>query len=202
MSNYSQFLVGSSYLTPGGRFPGFGSGRFWVPTVPNFTSDGSGTATANRLYCVPFVVPPSAGLTYTGAKVEQTGSGTTGNMRIGIYNDSGGYPGTLNADLGVAAFPGSTGIRTVATGGTLAPGNYWLAAVCDAALVYRRIISSASIDATWIQQNYGIYSGISSPAFSVTAGFPYATHVYAALPTPFPAIVTYDTNTPMLVLYT
>jgi hypothetical protein len=52
---------------------------------------------------------------------------TGGQLRLGIYDDDSGYPGTLKAETG-AFTPGSTGWTTqdVTSPTTLSPGDYWI----------------------------------------------------------------------------
>lgn len=205
MSTFSQFFPSTGTATgPGIAFPGYGTSRYYPPTLPGIT-DSPGAMTANILYAVPFFCQQT--FTFAGLSVQQTTNTPTGNMRMGIYNDNSGVPGTLNTDLGTVAFPASTGIRTVSASIALTAGTwYWLAAVADAALAVNAFEATTAQQFWQIiasQRDHGLVSGaVTSFGTSAYQGLApvKGAHVYAALPTPFPTITGYDIAGPLLYL--
>ncbi len=196
--------LGSSYRTPGAPFPGYGTAqRYACIAGPCFTK--SSTMAANKLYATRFRVhtPKS----FTAMSVYQNSAATTGNIRMGIYNDSNGLPGSRQQDVGAVAFPGSTGWRTVTTTITLNPGWYWAANVADAALVTIGPDLGSNVTQQSVNLGEVLDSGLStviggSPDWSASVvgiGALRAAHAYAALPDPFPALEAYDYNVPPLL---
>lgn len=109
----------------GVRFNDYAIGR-WYPLqvgAPN-----TANATANRAFTNPFVVPRAATLSGIAYEVSTAWSTTTGNVRVGIYNDDGGrMPTALIADYGVIT--ATAGIKVVTATTSLPPGMYWIVAV-------------------------------------------------------------------------
>jgi hypothetical protein len=195
---------GASYRTPGAPFPGYGSAqRYPCIAGPCFTK--SNTMAANKLYATRFRVhtPKS----FTAMSVYQNSAATTGNIRLGIYNDSTGLPGSLKQDVGAVAFPGSTGWRTVTTTIALNPGWYWAACVADAAL----ITIGPDLGSNVTQQSVTLGEVLDSGLSTVIGGSPdwassvigigalRATLAYGALPDPFGTLEAYDYNVPPLL---
>lgn len=59
----------------------------------------------------------------------QTAAGTTGTVRLGIYSDSSGVPGTLVLDAGTAGTTTGAGAsKEITISQQLTPGMYWLSA--------------------------------------------------------------------------
>lgn len=111
-----------SILRTGGYYTGYGS----MAHVTNIA------LTANRLYCVPFVVPRDITIDRIAIHVYSAGAGGT-KARLGIYNDGTNlHPGTLLADLGTVDVDG-TGIKaiTIDPAQALTKGLYWLALISD-----------------------------------------------------------------------
>ena len=188
---------GGSYAIPGAKFPGFGSAQYYPPTIPFLTTSTTKQSTLGRLYALPFYCPNTK--SFTGISIEQT-STTTGNVRMGVYNDSNGYPGTLKTDAGAVAFPGSTGIRTGTATIALTGGQwYWLAAVFDTSTM-QYVGPSDNDTAYYFDQlaDHGIYTAAAT--FSPSNSCFYATQAYGALPDPFPAFTAYNGNVPLLCL--
>lgn len=184
---------GGSLVFPGLTFPGYGSGRRYLPTIRGTTSANS-PIVANKLYYVPFIC--RATYSFTAISIEQTGAGTTGNARLGIYNDSSGHPGSLKQDCGTVSCPASTGVRTVTTTIALSPARYWLAAVFDAA-----------VDVLVLQTSTGPTSGPNNvwldfldlgttylTDLNNPNRWPRSSHTYGALPDPCPSFESGGTN--------
>lgn len=112
-------------------------------------------------------------------------TGTTGNIRLGIYNDNGsGLPGTLALDSGNMAITG-TGVLTATVSITLQPGVYWLAYVTDTANTLAGFAASGP---------FLNVLGFGSASFNAGIGnMVLVAHTFGALPDPFgaagPAVV-------------
>jgi hypothetical protein len=118
--------------------------------------------TSGRLLGIPFHVP----LTITLASLKLNTS-ATGNLRLGVYNDNAGVPGSLVAGSASTACASPTTTVTysqVLTG----PALYWIAAIFD---------NTPTV--TGIQTN---------PLFANGFGHVYRTVAYGALPDPFGAV--------------
>jgi hypothetical protein len=187
---------GGSYVVPGAKFPGFGSRYYW-PTLPFLTATTTKQCTSGRLYAMPFYCPNT--YSFTGVSIHQT-STTAGNVRMGVYNDSNGYPSSLKTDAGAVAFPGSTGIRTGTATIALTGGLwYWLAAVFDTnSMQYSGIADAdgAAFSGTYFDHGVNTTAAAAIPSNTTW----YATQAYGALPDPFPAFTAYDGNAPLLML--
>ncbi len=111
----------------GPHCPGVVDGRYYGPA--NFLYHGSNlTVAANRLYAVPFRAAAAVTWNRIGLNVVAQ-AGTL--ARLGIYQNSGGVPGALVADLGTVATD-TTGDKELSFGQSLgAEIFYWLAVVFD-----------------------------------------------------------------------
>lgn len=198
------FIGGNSYRTPGAPHPGYGSAqRYPCIAGPSFTK--SNTMAANKCYAIRFRIHSSK--SFTGMAAYQNSAATTGNMRMGIYNDSTGLPGTLQQDVGAVAFPASTGWRTVSTTINLTPAWYWAACVADAALV----TIGPDVGSATTQSSPPLAEVLDNGISTVIGGSPdwtsnlngigalRAALTYGALPTPFGTLEAYDWNVPPLL---
>ena len=198
-------FASSSYGTPGAPFPGYGTVQRY-PCIPTPCFTKSNTMAANKLYATRFYV--KATTTFSKISVYQNSAATTGNIRLGIYNDSTSLPGTRQQDVGAVAFPGSTGWREVTASIALNGGFwYWAACVADAALV----TIGPDLGSNVTQQSITIASVMDSGLSTVIGGSPdwssnvngigavRGAHVYGALPTPFPTLEAYDYNVPPMI---
>lgn len=183
-----------SLVFPSLTHPGYGSGRRYGPTIRGTTHTASAIV-ADKLYFIPFwcMVAKS----FTAISIEQTGAGTTGNVRLGLYQDSTGHPGALQQDCGTVACPASTGVRTVTTTIALTPGRFWLAAVFDAA-VNVDVAQTSTGTASGPNNVYLDFLDLGSTyTTDLSAGmnvWPRSAHAYAALPNPAPAFEAGGTN--------
>jgi len=112
------------------------------PVYPSFVSQGyyrtplqySATATAqniNTIFFTPFYVSASTTFDQIGVIASTVAASPTCTVRLGIYNDSNGVPGTLSLDAGTATQTTISGTPTsipITISKTLTPGWYWLAA--------------------------------------------------------------------------
>lgn len=109
------------------RHPGYVSGR-WYRGLWNATANG--VVNADQLYAFPIVIPTAVTIQSLGIRC---GTGAAGsNVKMGIYSNSNGAPGTLLHQLN--SNPSTASSNTNATGGfasnpTLQPGIYWLACI-------------------------------------------------------------------------
>lgn len=114
---------------------------------------GTFSISNGRMYCVPLDLAVSATVDQIIVKVSTAGTTTTSVMRVGMYTDNAGYPGSLIIDSGVS--PGgatglfltdTTGTKTVALSSsiTLPAGRTWLAAVGQGAPAANPVMISTS----------------------------------------------------------
>lgn len=115
---------------PAATFPPFvsttaaGTDQLYKPASPVSTT--AFTPVTGTTYYLPFYVGVQT--TFDRIGFTQSGAGS-GNVRLGIYNDGGGYPTTVLADAGQVAYgtASTTYTATFSTAQTLAIGWYWLA---------------------------------------------------------------------------
>ena len=150
------------------------SGRFYDSII----ATGATTTlvlSVNTLYGVYFTVPKRA--TYVVLQLEVSSAAAAGKLlRLGIYNDSDGVPGSLVLDGGTV-LADATGSRSVVISQVLNPGGYWLAVVSDGTPTVRA--NNLTSGAHW----HGFTSGTD---VTVHMGWSVA-FTFAALPTPFTA---------------
>lgn len=108
------------------------TGRWYAHT--GHGAHSAATPTLNRLFCVPVVFRDAVTLTGLGMRVTSgSGAASGGIIRLGIYNDSNGMPGSLRLSAGsivqeqVGSF--SVAISHAVSANTL----YWLACVSQVA---------------------------------------------------------------------
>lgn len=108
--------------------------------------------------------------TFTSIEINYT-SGTSGNVRLGIYADSGSGPGALILDAGAVAIAnGWIAIRGLNL--SLTPGTrYWLAFIQDSSM--------------------GVSYTDGSPASNATTAHCFVAQAYGALPGTFPSGATF-----------
>lgn len=76
-------------------------------------------------YAVPFIPSRPAAFNGNALALQIVAAASAGTIRAGIYNDSGGLPGTLVSDLGTVAAT-ATGVVGWTLTKTLNPGFYWI----------------------------------------------------------------------------
>ena len=90
---------------------------------------GGTTMTSNRFYLVPVFLSAHRTWTRIGIRCEAWTSNK--NVRLGIYNDAGGKPGTLVLDAGVVTLAASSTNYEITISQALDSGLYWLLAVAE-----------------------------------------------------------------------
>ena len=135
------------------------------------------SAAADVLYGVPFVVGTDETFTRIGIEVNATGTAT--NARLGLYSMAGGIPTDLVFDAGTVGV-GSTGTKEVTISQALTAGLYILAVVLDGTCT----LTAAGAGETGIVNNIlGKATNLGANQLMTTG-----THVYAALPDPYPSV--------------
>jgi hypothetical protein len=89
---------------------------------PNFGGGAPAGLDTTRVYAQPFQVTTALTVTSTAL------FGTASSVRMAIYRDSGGFPGTrlvTSSSATASQLPTATSMPTAAT--QLTPGNYWFA---------------------------------------------------------------------------
>lgn len=123
------------------------AGRYYTaPFNMRAQQGGSLTVAANTLYLIPYRQEITGSMAALSIAI---GTAVAGNVRLGLYSDSAGVPGSLIATAGTAS-TASTGIKDVAYTSSIPAGNYWLAAQFDAAPsvnVYDGTLSSPQVEA-------------------------------------------------------
>lgn len=145
---------------------------------------------ANRLYAMPFVAPGRAGCTLDRLGINVT-TGSSGNARLGIYNDSSGYPGSLLLDAGTVVTT-NIAVVTVTISQALTPGNrYWLVYVSNATPTVRSIPVNSCSHAL----------GFSSALGTAGNCGLYVSFTYGTLNSTFPSTPTMITANPIPALF-
>jgi hypothetical protein len=184
--------IASSFVQPGATVQPYATGVHYPPTIGRFNIANAGP-TADRLVAAPFFCRESRA--FAGMALYQHSAATTGNIRYGIYTNTGARPVALFQDVGAVAFPASTGWRTVSTTINLVAGTlYWLACVSDTTAIGVSTIEASDPPQgqSLLGQEFGFSSALAlnNAAFINNVGFG-GTHAYAALPNPFPTISNY-----------
>lgn len=113
---------------PGGGTPFFGyaSGQYYFANINQPIDSASSVASAaDRTLIVPFIVYESVTFDRVAFRVS-TFSGAGTEARLGIYNNSDGFPTTVLATLGTS-LTDSNGIKEITISQTLASGAYFVA---------------------------------------------------------------------------
>ena len=172
---------GLAWFTSGmGNFS-YVSGRYYGST--NSLALTSASNTLGVMYATPVYIWKRQAFTAIGINATVA---VASNIRMGIYADSGGVPGSRIIDCGVAALSlGVTGQYDVAISQTLDIGNYWLVVLGDTAGNTLSAISTNSL------QFLGTNGGAG------TAPRIQKTQAYGALPTPFGSATYSEGNSSM-----
>lgn len=145
---------------------------------------------ANRLYAMPFVAPGRTGVTIDRLGINVT-TGSSGNARLGIYNDSSGYPGSLLVDAGTVVTT-NIAVVTISLSQALTPGNrYWLVYVSNATPTIRSIPVNSCSHAL----------GFSSALGTAGNCGLYVSFTYGTLNSTFPSSPTMITANPIPALF-
>ncbi len=139
------------------RFNRYSTGR-WYPTQTG--APVTTNAIASRAFAIPFSLTRYSRISGIAVDVS-TAWTTTGNVRAGIYSDTGNaLPGTRLLDAGTVT--ASAGIKTWSTALDLAAGMYWAVAV-----------NQGGSGATTGQYRSvtGIHDFVGDPSATPTSGF-------------------------------
>lgn len=164
------------------------SGRLYGHESTYPGDKGSGTLTADQLYCMPFLVYETESYDLVAAQVVTQQSGA--NWRLGIYADDGnGAPDALIQDFGTVS-AATTGYKSIAISPALSldPGIYWLAIVTGTAgtVITSITNSNGGSDINVLGLTAGSILASDSSARRVQKAF-----TYAALPNPAGTLATY-----------
>lgn len=121
----------SPYWTPNASQSGASVGlTLWRPgrlSTIGHTTRTTQSLTQDRLYYHPMIFEESVTIDAVGVDVTTAG-GAGAVVRLGLYADDDGWPGSRLVDFGTVAST-STGIRTIAVSQTIDAGVYWVATV-------------------------------------------------------------------------
>lgn len=104
-------------------------------------SSGTVTVTAGRVYYIPVIIPTTRTVTDLVANVTTLAAG---NLRMGLYTDSGGVPSSLVYTAGTAS-TGTTGYKHINNSQSVTAGLYWIALQFDATPTLERIGNEANV---------------------------------------------------------
>lgn len=97
------------------------SGRYY--RMPNCNLTSSGSLTTNLLRVVPAFVPNTITVAKIGAEITVVGDAGS-KLRLGIYDDNGGRPGSLVLDAGQIDGDSAT-VQEITDGVTVLYGGRW-----------------------------------------------------------------------------
>lgn len=125
--------INSTFVALGGTATVGGGGAIAgvMPMVSGFyyktpSSNSSQTSPVNRSYYLPIFVPETTTFDRIGVRTSTSFAGTA-TVRLGIYADSGGNPGTVVLDAGTISAIASNSIYQITINQSLDAGLYWLA---------------------------------------------------------------------------
>lgn len=118
----------------------FSATRYIVPMTTNAATTAD-TLTQDLLCAIPFPLHSSGTVTRIGTNIQATGSGS---LRLGIYNSSGGQPGTLVLDAGTVS-TGTTGDKEITISQALTAGPYFFAFLGSSTTGSVRCYSATSV---------------------------------------------------------
>jgi hypothetical protein len=144
-------------------------GRFFDSQIT--TSLSTFAMVANTLYGVPHSVPTTALHSNIGVEI-QTASAAGKLIRLGIYRDNSGVPGSLFIDAG-SVLADTSGAKLMSVGLYVPAGRYWLAVVSDGTPTLRAMT------------NYYPHLGFTSNTDTTFYSSWSVAFTFAALPDPF-----------------
>lgn len=166
------------------------TGRYYTPFGSNYNGSCGSAIYSGKIVLIPFFCQYTTTFTAMSAHVNTLIAAKT--VRLGIYNDNNGVPGSLLIDAGTFSFA-SVGQKDVSMSQQL-QGNtwYWLAALTDATVTgvldgfiagiydptFSGGIAATTLGGTAVRQTYG------STAYNSYSG----TQAYGALPSTLPTI--------------
>lgn len=158
--------------------PSFTSGRWYADPINRAAQGVNYAFPANKIIAVPFAAP--GGATFQDLAVKVLGAGNPGDEgKLGIYGDSGFYPGSLITAANGVFNGGSAGSKVISINSTvLAAGQLvWLVMLINSGAV--GIQSRLKADC-WAFKGWG--DGLQDPAIGYIAD-----HTYGSLPATFPS---------------
>ncbi len=166
------------------RGPNIPPPRIWHPPAVGEYTTGmynhlqavGATASANRLYAIPCVLPVRSSYSDISVHVDVGNAGAS--ARMGVYADNGSLrPGALIEDVGVFA-PTAAAFHDVSFAADLALGTgiVWLALVTDDAVVQWERSSSEPVFSIRIQRSGTDYKWVA---------YCWVAHAFGALPADF-----------------
>ncbi len=157
------------------------SGRWYGGRIVTGVSDSSTAVTTGNLYASPYYTGAAETLNSIGIDVLAAGPGGS-TARLGIYNDSGGVPGTLLLDAGAVSVA-TTGPKPLTISQVLAAGSsYWLIVSFSASCNVRGGFATPFLGATNLDEDGGSNSSA------------YGNAAYGALPGSFGAFNYWNGN--------
>ena len=153
------------------------TGRYYGNPFATGGSNGfDSTSYSGKIQLIPTVIHTSQLFSHISIYVTTLIAAKT--IRLGIYSDNNGVPGSLLYDAGTTSFA-TTGIKDVVLNQTLPPGYYWLAFITDATATgvcaWSAMTQTGIFGCTDISINYGV------------SGY-YGTQAYGTLPTTLPTL--------------
>lgn len=143
---------GGAISVPGAPFAGFSTGRYLWPQWGAFGSAMTITTTSTRLYYYPIYIPKAQ--TFASASVYNSGAGDNGEtLRIGIYSNNNGLPGTLLSAYTEITLTGAAAERNVAVSLSLSAGWNWCAIHHNSAAAMYGINASYQLSAAGMLPN-------------------------------------------------
>lgn len=104
-------------------------------------SSSNFTVTAGRVYYIPVIIPSTRTVTDLVVQVKTL---SAGNVRMGLYTDSGGVPSSLVYTAGTAS-TGTTGYKYINNSQSVTAGLYWIAVQFDATPAMEQIGNEANV---------------------------------------------------------
>lgn len=142
----------------------FPSGTYFYPA--GSANTGTSTHVNNQFRATPAYIPQAITITKIGAEV--TAAGNSGAvLRLGIYADNNGLPGSLVLDAGtIAADAVGVGEITLGTPLTLQPGWYWFGGAAQNAATTAPTTRTCGIGAATAASGFLLGAGTSTPLAS------------------------------------
>ena len=151
------------------------SGKYVTAPATTVTS---GAPNQSRMTAAPIVIPASCTADRIG--VEVTAQVAASTVRLGIYNDSAGRPGSLLVDAGTVD-SSTIGVKTITISQALSPGVYWLAGCSQGGAPSVRLYADLALPTGGLSRNQ-------LGAASFNSGGVYVDSVAGALPASFNSV--------------
>lgn len=150
----------------------FVRGRWYDPCHPFFLTTTIATVPAGAVQFVPMCPVDTLTAQQIGINVS-TAAAAGSTIRLGVYADAGGVPGSLMYDSGNIA-SGSTGAKTAACTQTFTAGvRYWLALYSEASVGVYALVGSAmgQVNLAWSSTAYAMSGQSGLPTSATEAVF-------------------------------